>query len=66
MKVPHEIRKCAHCGLAGLAKGDTAFKGIQMDPRSVDLTWFCDKKICRAAMEGAVEQAKEIWAEAYS
>lgn len=66
MKVPHEIRKCSHCGLAGMAKGDTAFKGVQMDPGSVELTWFCDKKICRDAMQGAVERATEIWAAAYS
>ena len=66
MKVPHEIRKCSHCGLAGMAKGDTPFKGLQMDPRSVELTWFCDKKICQEAMQRAIEEATAIWAEAYS
>lgn len=66
MKVPHEIRRCRSCGLEGLAKGDTPFKGIQMNPRSPDLHWYCDKKICKEAMDQAVVRAQVIWQEAHS
>lgn len=44
-----------------MVKSDAVFKGVQVDPASADITWFCEKEVCREAMDAAVEEAMERW-----
>jgi hypothetical protein len=60
-KVPLEIRTCSVCNLTGMAKGDTPFKGIQIDPEVGEVVWFCDKPICKKSMDEAIERATRLW-----
>ncbi len=58
-----EVLTCVSCGMSVMSRGSDreGWKGLQMNPESVLVDYYCNKNICIERRDAAIEVAKANW-----
>lgn len=56
------VIKCVSCGCSVMFQcRDKGWQAIQMDPKVVEMNWYCPKEICKKNQCVAMAQAAKNW-----